>query len=59
LRMAAEQEAVVVLGTLWVVEQMVTHQIIDKGEALVAYDKMQQAGRRLPWLLARQRIAQL
>lgn len=59
LRTTAEKEAVVVLGTLWVVEQMVTHQIIDKLTALAAYEKMQQAGRRLPWQLAKQRIEQM
>jgi len=59
LRTTAEKEAVVVLGTLWGVEQMVTLQIIDKATALAAYDKMQQAGRRLPWLVAKQRLEQI
>ena len=59
LRKAAEQEAVIVMGTIWLVEQMVIHQIIDKAKAEAAYDQMEASGSRLPWKQARARMAQL
>lgn len=59
LREAAQQEAVIVMGTLWVVEQMVLHQLIDKTGALAAYEKMKARARRLPWAEACQRINDL
>jgi hypothetical protein len=49
LRKTADKEAILVKGTLWVVEQMVVHEIITKEQALEAYDLMKKAGRRLPW----------
>ncbi|MDP4527426.1 DUF3368 domain-containing protein [Alkalimonas delamerensis] len=58
LRKAAEKEAILVQGTLWVVEQLVTHGMITVVEAQAAYDKMAKAGRRLPWALAKQRLMQ-
>jgi len=59
LRKAAEKEAVIVQGTLWVVEQLITHELISKQEAVQAYELMKQAGRRLPWSLARERLEEL
>lgn len=59
LKNAAEREAVVVMGTLWVVEQMVVHAILTKAEALLAYDTMKANGSRLPWDMAKQRIESL
>lgn len=59
LRKAAKQEAVVVMGTIWLVEQMVIHQIIDKAMAEAAYDQMEASGSRLPWKQARARLAKL
>lgn len=56
LRNAANKEAVVVMGTLWVVEQMVVHTILTKEEALQAYEAMKVNGSRLPWDIARKRI---
>ncbi|MFD0950622.1 PIN domain-containing protein [Paraperlucidibaca wandonensis] len=58
LRKAAEREAILVQGTIWVVEQLVTHRVLSIEDALVAYDRMAKAGRRLPWALAKQRLAQ-
>ena len=52
LRKTADKEAMIVKGTLWVVEQMVVHEIITKEQALEAYDLMKSAGRRLPWPVA-------
>lgn len=59
LRKAAQKEAVVVNGTLWVVEQLVIHAVIDLGAAKGAYEKMQMAGRRLPWEQAFSRLDDL
>lgn len=56
LKNAAEREAVVVMGTLWVVEQMVVHAILTKDEALQAYEDMRTNGSRLPWDIAKRRI---
>ncbi len=52
LRHAAENEAVMVQGTLWLVKMLVTRKLISTGEARVAYQKMKDARRRLPWELA-------
>lgn len=59
LRRAAAKEMVLVKGTLWVVEELVIHNIIDKPVALHAYDKMRRAGRRLPWDQAKQRFEKM
>ena len=59
LRKAAETEGTIVKGTLWVVEQMVQQNLIDCLLAHQAYDRMEQAGRRLPWSVARQRLDSL
>jgi predicted nucleic acid-binding protein len=52
LRWAAEQENIEVKGTLWIVEAMITQQIINVQTARKAYDSMKLKGRRLPWELA-------
>lgn len=52
LKMAAEAEAVVVNGTIWLIEQMVHQGLIDVEQARLAYQKMCDAGRRLPWAIA-------
>jgi predicted nucleic acid-binding protein len=49
LKKLAEKEAVIVKGTIWIVEQMVTHQVITLDEAKDAYQKMKGAGSRLPF----------
>lgn len=49
LRGAGEQEDVELHGTPWLVGQMVEVQVIVAGQADTAYEKMRQAGRRLPW----------
>jgi predicted nucleic acid-binding protein len=56
LRKAAEQENVEVKGTLWIVEAMITHQVITIGAARMAYKRMEQKGRRLPWDIAEKRL---
>lgn len=52
LRAAADREGVEVMGTLWIVNQLVCHQIITREEAKTAYARMRENGRRLPWQLA-------
>ena len=59
LRKAAEMEQVKTNGTIWVVNQLVTHQIIDKPQAKAAYDRMKANGRRLPWALALRQLDEL
>lgn len=59
LRNAAEQEDVPVKGTLWVVEQMVIHKIINKDQGSQAYDRMKDSGSRLPWHIAHERLRKL
>ena len=59
LRKAAEKEAVVVMGSIWLVEKMVIHGLIDKAEALAAYERMQAAGSRLPWKVAKSQLQAL
>lgn len=49
LRQAARQEGIEVMGTLWLVEEMIRHDLIDARQARNAFSRMQQNGRRLPW----------
>ena len=59
LRKAAEMEWVKTNGTIWAVNQLVKHQIIDKPEAKAAYIRMKANHRRLPWTLAWRQLEQL
>ena len=52
LRSAAENEAVMVQGTLWLVKMLVKRRLISTEDARAAYQKMKNARRRLPWDLA-------
>lgn len=56
LREVAEQENVVVHGTLWLVETIVDAGMITVDHALKAYEVMQEHGRRLPWATAKRRL---
>lgn len=56
LRDAAQKEAVLIKGTVWVLEQLVVHQKIDKNQAITALDTMKSKGRRLPFDHAKQII---
>ncbi|SEO84204.1 DUF3368 domain-containing protein [Aquisalimonas asiatica] len=49
LREVARQESVEVMGTLWLVEEMIRHRLIDTRQARDAFDRMRRNGRRLPW----------
>lgn len=59
LREVAVLEAVEVRGTLWVVEELVRAGVITVDTAHAAYDRMQANARRLPWLVAHQRLDDL
>ncbi|WP_339724123.1 PIN domain-containing protein [uncultured Paraglaciecola sp.] len=59
LRIAAENEAVVVVGTIWLITQLVQHELITAELARIAYDKMKDAGRRLPWDKAELKLREL
>ncbi|RLA50756.1 MAG: DUF3368 domain-containing protein [Gammaproteobacteria bacterium] len=59
LKKAAENEGVLVMGTLWVVEELVKREIISILSASEAYEKMREGGSRLPWGLAEERLSHL
>src|SRR6185295_16262968 len=48
LRSAAESEGVKVHGTLWLLDQMVETDLLERREAIARLLRMVQAGRRLP-----------
>lgn len=52
LKEAAEKEAVIVHGTIWIIRMMITHDLISVEQAQHAFDMMRDAGRRLPWRIA-------
>jgi len=49
LRQTGEAEGVKVMGTIWLVGEMLNAKIIAKKDARAAYNKMKAAARRLPW----------
>ncbi len=49
LRALAEQEAVRVMGTVWILCQMISCAVIDEATAVQALERMKDAKRRLPW----------
>lgn len=57
LRTAAEQEAVEVRGTLWIIGELLETGLLDVAQAEAAYDAMAAAGSRLPWDEARRQLA--
>ncbi len=49
LRKAADQERVQVHGTIWLISEMLREKIINLPVARIAFQKMKNAGSRLPW----------
>ena len=49
LRVAAQSEDVVVMGTVWILEKMVEHQLVSVNGAHAALALMKARKRRLPW----------
>lgn len=58
LRAAALLENVQVHGTLWLVEQLVKVGGLTLAGAIGAYERMRQAGRRLPWTEIEKQLSQ-
>jgi predicted nucleic acid-binding protein len=56
LREAAEQEAIPVHGTLWLMERLLAERKISLAEAKQAYERMRESGRRLPWDLVAEQM---
>ena len=59
LRKAAETEAIMVNGTLWVVEQLIHQQLITPDQARQAYQRMKNSARRLPWNIAESSLQEI
>ncbi len=55
LRNAGEKEAVIIFGTLWIVDEMIKFDIVTVHEARVAFELMKVNKRRLPWALIEKR----
>jgi len=49
LTKVARKEQVETKGTIWLVEQLIVHNLINKSQANKAFDDMKEAGSRLPW----------
>lgn len=49
LRETGKAEGIEVVGTIWLVGEMVSAKIITKKNARTAYAKMKESNRRLPW----------
>jgi len=56
LRGAAEDMHIEVVGTLWLIKQMMLSDLLSVASARSALQKMKQMGRRLPWDLAGQML---
>ena len=56
LRKAGQKEAVVIFGTVWLVDELISHSIITVNEAKKAYSLMKVSGRRLPWKVIDERL---
>jgi len=59
LRKAAESEGMEVMGTIWLINQCVTEQLFTIAQAKQAYQKMKDAGRRLPWETAEKELLEI
>jgi len=51
LRKAGKKEEIQIFGTIWIMDELIKHNIITKDEAMEAYDRMKSNKRRLPWEL--------
>lgn len=50
LREAGKAEGIEVVGTIWLVGEMLSDRILTRKDARGAYNKMKESGRRLPWV---------
>jgi predicted nucleic acid-binding protein len=51
LRKAGQAEKIKILGTIWIIDELIKHHIITQDEAMEAYNMMKENKRRLPWKL--------
>lgn len=49
LRTAAKTEGVEVHGTVWIIEELLNHKLIEPGQAENSFNCMKAKGSRLPW----------
>ncbi|MCT7630955.1 PIN domain-containing protein [Aliarcobacter butzleri] len=59
LRDAAQKEAVVLYGTIWVIEELIAHNIITIDNAKGFYLEMKEKKRRLPWKIANAHLEEI
>jgi len=57
LRIAGKDEAIVVLGTVWLMDELIIHSLISMEEAREAYALMKDNGRRLPWKMIEDKLS--
>ncbi len=51
LRKTGEEEGIIIYGTIWIVNELMKHNLINNDEAVEAYEMMKENKRRLPWHL--------
>lgn len=56
LRVAAQADGIVVKGTLWLMDRLVTENVITPGQAAEAYRRMRAHRSRLPWREVEQQL---
>jgi len=59
LRKAAEAEAVIVNGILWLMKQLINQKLITVAQAREAYQRMKDTGRRLPWTVVEAELQEI
>jgi predicted nucleic acid-binding protein len=59
LRDAAEKEAVILYGTIWVMDHLVSNKLLGIDEAREVYSQMKEKKRRLPWDVAEAHLNEL
>ena len=56
LRQVGLEAGVDIRGTLWLIEQMMVHELISVDQTETAYNRMEEEGSRLPWDLVEQQL---
>lgn len=59
LRTAAEKEAVILHGTIWIIDQLIINGLVTVEEARSIYEEMKVKKRRLPWNIARANLDEI
>ena len=55
LRSAGKKEAIIIFGTIWIVDELVKYEVITTNQAKKAFEIMRENQRRLPWDLIKQK----